>query len=419
MSNNIKNPSLAEQFYSPVSDILPGCAYTRVCPKLNDERWLQMGVSRVLESLPSGRAFLQKWALSGQGLIGVSHFFSSLKSQRRLDWLTQINRALVDKANDLLEDPLSSISSLADYEVFAGDGHYHKASAHEPYQGEKKYPSGHFYSLNLRTHTMSHLCSADSNARKREHDMRALKRLGADVLRQGTKKGRKVLYVWDCAGISFHQWHHWKHQSGLYFLSREKDNMQLEVIGVVDVEPCSLNRGVLADERVGSSCSGTLLRRIRYQCPIEGKNYHFITNEMKLPPGVLAFLYKMRWDIEKAFDSFKNKLTESKAWAASMRAKSMQGQFMCLAHNLLQLLEHTLKKQGIKNHKEDKRRKKRLHHKSNQAQNNKAQLPQLYIIVQRATQRTSKLIRWLRHYLFEKTSFTQAKIALRHIYDYF
>ena len=40
-----------------------------------------------------------------------------------------------------------------------------------------------------------------------KHDMHVLKRLDADVLRQHAPKGRKVLYVWDKAGIDFHAWH--------------------------------------------------------------------------------------------------------------------------------------------------------------------------------------------------------------------
>jgi len=34
---------------------------------------------------------------------------------------------------------------------------------------------------------------------------------------------------------------------------------------------------------------------------------------MKIRPGVLAWLYKRRWDIEKTYDTVKNKMEESKA----------------------------------------------------------------------------------------------------------
>lgn len=46
--------------------------------------------------------------------------------------------------------------------------------------------AGHLFTLNLRTHALSHLCVADQAERKKEHDMRALKRQDIDTLWQGT-----------------------------------------------------------------------------------------------------------------------------------------------------------------------------------------------------------------------------------------
>ncbi len=70
---------------------------------------------------------------------------------------------------------------------------------------------------------MSHLTVGDQDARLKEHDMRGLKRMDLQALRMGAAKGRKVIIVWDRAGIDFRQWHHWKTMGGLYFISREKE----------------------------------------------------------------------------------------------------------------------------------------------------------------------------------------------------
>ncbi len=67
--------------------------------------------------------------------------------------------------------------------------------------------------------------------RNKEHDMRALKRQGIVTLRQGAAKGRKALYIWDRAGIDFRPWFKWK-ENGIYFLSREKENMKLKIVGI-------------------------------------------------------------------------------------------------------------------------------------------------------------------------------------------
>ena len=48
--------------------------------------------------------------------------------------------------------------------------------------------------------------------------------------------------------------------------------------------------------------------------PVTGKAYSFLTTEMTLPPGLIALLYKLRWDVEKVFDEAKNKLEQQQAW---------------------------------------------------------------------------------------------------------
>ena len=76
--------------------------------------------------------------------------------------------------------------------------------------------------------------------------MHALKRTSTDQLRQGSKKGRQVLYVWDCAGIDIPQWNRWKQSAGIYFLSRSKDLMKYTFYGEMDferVDPVSQRAG--------------------------------------------------------------------------------------------------------------------------------------------------------------------------------
>ena len=36
--------------------------------------------------------------------------------------------------------------------------------------------------------------------------------------------------------------------------------------------------------------------------------FSFLTSEYTLPPGVIAHLCRLRWEIEKTFDELKNKL---------------------------------------------------------------------------------------------------------------
>ena len=83
-----------------------------------------------------------------------------------------------------VEDGFASIAELDDFAIYAGDGHYYAGAAHDPKRessgaGLKKLAVGHFFMLNLRNHSISHLTLADqSGIRKGEHDMHAIKRSG-------------------------------------------------------------------------------------------------------------------------------------------------------------------------------------------------------------------------------------------------
>ena len=95
-----------------------------------------------------------------------------------------------------------------------------------------------------------------------------------------------------------------------------------------------------------AGAAGVLLRRIEYVEPLTGKVLVFLSSELTIRPGLIGFIYKLRWDIEKSFDQIKNKVGEKKAWGSSPTAKAMQAQFVCLLHNLLVLLEGRLHAEG-------------------------------------------------------------------------
>ncbi len=68
--------------------------------------------------------------------------------------------------------------------------------------------------------------------------------------------------------------------------------------------------GITADELV-ATVEGISLRRIRYTHPATADADEFLTSEFTRPPGVIAFRYLRRWDLEKVFDELKNKLGPS------------------------------------------------------------------------------------------------------------
>lgn len=124
--------------------------------------------------------------------------------------------------------------------------------------------------------------------------------------------------------------------------------------GVLSADP--VNRGVERDEQGGTATRGVMLRRVTHTDPNSVTTYEFLPNEMTLRPDVIAQLYLMHWKIEKVFDDLKNKLRQTEAWAKSATAKEIRRQFICLAHNLIPLLEARLAGAGVGNAAEIKRR---------------------------------------------------------------
>jgi len=421
MPSPLADAPLSTRFFTPLLDLLATCTHRRHCPDLSDSDWLRLGVQRCLQPQTSGRGFLQTLAaLTAPCCPENSHFFESLKSQRRLALCAEINARLCTHARTVLPDALAAFPALAGFDVHAGDGHFHAHATHDPVDSKGDHHAvGHLYSRNLRTGCLSHLTVNDQQARKKEHDMRALKRMDIVALRQGAPKGRKVLYIWDRAGIDFVQWHKWKQGSGIYMLSRTKANLKLLPCGNLTFDGSNeINAGVLRDELVGTATSGLMVRRITFHDVVAGRDFEFLTNvlESAVPPGVLAQLYRMRWEIEKSFDEVKNKLGEKKAWATSATAKSMQAQFICLSVNLLQLLEHELDKQGIRNTPEQTRRAARLDLSNKVAATANTVLPKTLRLMQRITQHSVKLIRWVAAQLWANIPWQQACAVLIALY---
>ena len=271
----------------PLTGLVQQCNHKRKCNALTDQEWIETGLLRTLSQEPSGRAFLQKLFDSGRSVLKRSLFFETLKSKRRLKLCREVSLSLYEKVriNNRQADPFDRFAVLDEYDIYAGDGHYHAAAVHDVKKSGKKYPTQHFYSVDLRTHALRHLALADtSGIRKREHDTRALKRLDIETLRQSASKGRKVVYVWDKAGIDFLQWFKWKHAGGIYFVSREKKNMALMVIAELGYDKKDpINAGVQSYELVGCS-AGVTVHRVVYKCPISGETYGFVTSLTNVPP---------------------------------------------------------------------------------------------------------------------------------------
>ncbi|MFT5190462.1 MAG: hypothetical protein ACI957_003497 [Verrucomicrobiales bacterium] len=174
------------------------------------------------------------------------------------------------------------------------------------------------------------------------------------------------------------------------------------------------NEGVTGNELVSFS-GGTSMRLVIYVDPETGKTWKFITSDLKLPPGIIAHLYRVRSNIEKVFDETENKLHEGKGWGISENAKRLQGHVTALAHNLMLLMEAKVQDEhGIRDEKVEKKYDKELQRRERIASKAGRRLPRMIrMLRRRATQFSLQFIRWLRNHLAIKSSYEESLPALR------
>ncbi len=413
-----KQETLRDQFFAPLEIALGRAKYTRACNNYSDQTFVHSGVGRVIEASKSGRAWIQFFCTVACVSISVANFFAALRSKRRLRLLEEVDanvRQQVDQQSCEHSDPFASYPELETFEIYASDGHSHGASAHEEAIDGKKRAVNHIFSLNLRTHTLAHLTvTQPAEGQKKEHEIKAIKRLGGNALRLDAPKGTKVIHAYDPAIIDYREWYKWKQGNGVYIITREKSNSQLLVLEVrVWDKEDPRNAGVISDKLM-LSASGVSIRRVRYCDPVTGQAYSFLTTEMTLPPGLIAFIYKLRWDVEKVFDEVENKLEQKKAWGKQDTTKTQQALFICLAHNLLMRLEKKLEvEEGITDEKVLRKQAKRLALDIQKAHDAGRTPNCLVENVSRATQRSLQFIRWLRTGLTLNTSWEKAVERVR------
>ena len=419
MNNTLAEPTVRQEFLAPLAAALSRSTHTRNCPGSTDEQHLESGVGRVLDHSVSGREWIQRLSMKFGIPVSVSNSFAALRSKRRQDMVDEVARDVRDQADRLIshaDDPLAEHQELNGFAVYASDGHTHGASAHEKERHGKKYPVTHLYSLNLRTHSLTALGLSFPQAdhRKKEHELATLKRIGGKVLRMDEPKGVRVIHVYDPAIVDYVQWQKWKQGRGIYVLTLEKNNSALTTVGTMPWDrDDKRNIGVIADELVGPS-NGYMMRRVTYEDPVTGKIYRFLLNELTIPPGLVAFLYKLRWDVEKVFDEIKNRSFERKAWAANEPAKCQQAMFISLAHNLMRMLEIKLDHdEGITDQMAVAKRRTRINEEVTQTKE-AGRIPNPLVTTWcRATQRCCQFFRWLRHCLTDSTPWAEAVALLR------
>ena len=319
----------------------------RKCPKVGDEELFFLCVSRAMGQFESGRAFLQDLSLRYDTPVPRASFFEALQSKRRAAVISKIS----DEAFKMFEeislesgtDFLKAFPELNDYAVFNGDGHYISHSAHAVPGTGKKYAAGSIYIQSMRTGNLFPFCTV-RDGRRRKHEMPYFRR-EVEKLPSSFYGDSKMLWILDMAYVD-NRWWGFQRKKGNYFITRLKSNSRPIKCGNLPYDRDDpINKGVTVSYQAGMFC-GWLFRVVEYTDPETGEAYSFVTNlENQMRPGLIAWLYFKRWNIEKNFDTTKNTMAEKKAWAKGKGALSIQSHAIAFAYNIMRLFHETIAKE--------------------------------------------------------------------------
>jgi hypothetical protein len=334
-------------FFQPAMSLLHDyCRDEQIGGSLPDARFLRLGLERCLGSFDSGRDFLQYEADQGRELARAT-FFDALHQQRRLKVITEVSERLVRETAKQLAgvDWLKDVPGLEGRSVWAVDGHQIEHACHALLDTKGRYvPPGSLYALSLRQGILHSLAPHQGDG-KRSHEVKVFKSVLSKHIANNAIPERAIL-VADMAFIDNGYWSRIRLNSpgAPALITRQKENMNPISYGQIPFDRNDpINAGVLGYEMVGfDNC--LQMYRVSYKDQINGADFVFLTTDSTLAPGVVALLYRLRWKIEKTYNTCKSKLHLTKAWANGTVAQQLQTHLTAITHNLLSILLHRLSK---------------------------------------------------------------------------
>jgi hypothetical protein len=374
-------------------------SYTRhsiKCSEFEDRDLIYSGFSRLAQSYRSGRHFLQNEEELNDNKIALNTFFDALRSSRRKKVMEDVSKAHLKLMNRLIQkfdvDYLREFPYLDGYRVFAADGHYIEKPTHsQKSRKDRSYASGSIYSMDMRTGLMDFLCNVTNGSRK-SHEVPPFE----EYLKENSREKIPTVWILDRAYIDGLLWTT-QSRNKQYLICRIKKNMALKKIGELEYESdLKINDGV-NDYYLGAiDCHGAAVAVVDYEDPETAEQYTFYTTlpiTKDLTPGLIAWLYRLRWDIEKSYDTYKNALFNQKAWATTKNAQCIQAQLTVMFHNLMRYLSEKLKSEGYSDRKVEQKRALNLKKREDIAQKKGRTLPRLLYLKNRMTQISLQFVR--------------------------
>lgn len=316
----------------------------RNCPGLSDKELFRILFMMVLGKFDSGREFLQElnW---DKVIVPKSTLFDALNSNRRTRTLLKVFDISYSKLRQISTnngiDNLSEFPELEDFNVFSGDGHFIEHSQHIKSSSNKKYAAGSIFAVDMRNLLITPLIAVTIGDKK-PHEITYLKEAVSNI--KPVDFGRKnMIMVYDRAAIS-HEWWAKQKKRKHYFITRVKSNSSELRSGDIPFDKTDpINNGIKEYYMAGFASSHRIFHIVTIIDPKTGDELKFVTNlPMKFRPGLIAWLYFKRWDIEKIFDTFKNDLKETKAWTSSRTSLIKQTYMIAFTYNIMRLIHEMI-----------------------------------------------------------------------------
>jgi len=272
--------------------------------------------------------------------LARSTWSDALASPERRAVLEAAWPALLAHAKTRLPDRLREIPGLGNRPVYGLDGTSQPESPHyprcTPREGGTDNPKGHGL---LTVYDLRAGCATDVWVETRSaHELTCLR----DYDRHATEAVTRVkngLWVVDPGLIDGRFWDAKKAKLGCTMITRWKDNLVVDHATAHPVAATPVNHGVVSGEHIALRSSSAVWRRITVETNA-AEVIDFLTNELDLEPGVLAFLYLRRWDTEKCFDTWKNDFAQARAWGVNRVAIENQAKLALFTHLLVALWLH-------------------------------------------------------------------------------
>jgi hypothetical protein len=416
-----KNPLLLEQLLAPIENVCRNFTRSgRDCPGISDPEFLRLGFLRTLSQARSGRDFLQQQHEIWDTMIQRSSFFDTLHSERRLHFLNEASWELYTRGRQSQPtDLLACFPELQGCRVWAVDGHKIEHACHALRDGKgRQVAPNTLYLLCLHSGLLFNLAAVQGDGRY-HHEMPVFRQALPEVLRKEFSRGpgrRSPLCILDPAFMDHTFWDQQAQlrQCGALMITRAKEGMAPKHFKKRSFDANDpINVGIESDHLI-TFAGGQQMRLIHYVDPETGEGYQFLTTDRELRPGVIAWLYLLRWRIEKVFDTSKNKLEETKAWATGEVARKVQAHFLALTHNLLVLFRGLLESDfGMREEKLEAKRNQQLEQREKVAQTQGRALHPLHRKMPPIVQLSLQFIRTLRNQILAKVSFCQALPQIR------